>query len=676
MTTLGQLAERIVTGTTLDDKLVTPPRGLVDAADGPGRWPRHPGRPPELALHRGPRPPLPHPRNLRTDEQRAIVLHAMANHELLAVELFALAILRFVDAPRALRRSWLATLIDEQRHVRAYVDRLANLGVSFGTWPVSAFFWDALKDVDTPLAFVSGLELGLEQANLDFARIWAAAFARAGDTATARVLDEVHADEIRHVRVGAHWLRQLKDPALDDFTAWTGALRFPLTPARGRGPTFDRAARHAAGLDASFIERMAVTSNSRGRSPRVFVFDAGLEDQWVPRTSPAWVARLTNDLAPILAILASEDDVVVARRPTEATLRRWQGRGLPVPQFVASLDPDEWPGRGVPVPWGWSPTQAQRLGPLFGEPPTMERWRLLHHKSWAADQLRAFAERFPDRVAAGDLGVVADTRSAIDAARTALGPCEVFAKAACSTSGRHRVRLAPGPLPRAAVRALDRFLREGPVVVERVLPVAAELSTHLMIDDPPKVLGTTRFGAEAGAFRGLVVGAPTLGLAPPWRRACHEHRLEDQARTAAEWVGRAAAALGYRGPLSVDALIVDDPKSGPRLKPISEVNARYTMGHLGHRLRRRLAGDVGVWAFVPVRTLERAGFATPEEFVASLPATVVPTNEPTHTETVQTLLWASPRYDDVVADLTAWIDARGPSAAPLRRALGFVSSDL
>ncbi|MEM6930855.1 MAG: DUF455 family protein [Myxococcota bacterium] len=249
MTTLGDYAEQILVATTVAGKLAPPPRALDDATPARRTWPSQPGRPEGLALHQGPRPKLPSPASLTTDEERAIVLHAMANHELLAVELFALAILRFPEAPRALRRSWLATLRDEQRHVAAYTRRLTACGVDFGAWPVSAFFWDALSTVDTPLSFVAGLELGLEQANLDFSRLWARAFHRVGDVATASVLDEVHADEIRHVRMGVHWLRALKRPDQSDFDAWTAALRFPLTPARGRGPEVDRAARRAAGLD-------------------------------------------------------------------------------------------------------------------------------------------------------------------------------------------------------------------------------------------------------------------------------------------------------------------------------------------------------------------------------------------------------------------------------------------
>jgi len=665
VTTLGDYAEQILHASTLAAKLAPPPRHLADAPR-PRTLPPIPGRPPELALHRGPRPPLPSPASLSTDEDRAIVLHAMANHELLAVELFALAILRFDDAPRALRRSWLATLRDEQRHVAAYVERLADCGVTFGELPVSAFFWDALSGADVPLSFVAGLELGLEQANLDFAGIWARAFRRAGDPATADVLDEVYRDEIRHVRVGVHWLRELKDPALDDFEAWTRALRFPLTPARGRGPTVDREARRAAGIDEAFVDRIAVTSNSRGRDPRVFVFDGGLEDDWAGRPRTAAVDRVDRDLGPVMAVLGSDDDVVVAARPSDGVLARWQARRLAVPQFVPEPDPARWPGRGVPEPWGWSPRLHRALARVSDDRPDIAGWAELHRKSWAAEQLATFAQTHA--VDPRDPGRVASTRAGVEQARAALGDAIHWIKAACSTAGRHRVRVGPGPLDRRSEAAVRRFLAEGPVVVERDLPVLAELSTHVRVGEEVRTLGTTRFGADGGTFRGVVLGNPALGLSPRLRRALHEHRLGEIAEAAARFVGERARDLGYRGPLSVDALVVDDPI---RLKPIGEVNARYTMGHLGHRLRRRLGGEVGFWLFVPVRALRDAGIG-PTDLLARLPPDVVPTNDPAAATTVVTLLWSGRRYDDVVASWRAWL-AELPDGRPLARAMGFVS---
>ena len=58
---------------------------------------------------------------MRDPAQRARILHALANHELQAIELFAWALLAFPDAPLAFRRGLVAILADEQRHLALYM---------------------------------------------------------------------------------------------------------------------------------------------------------------------------------------------------------------------------------------------------------------------------------------------------------------------------------------------------------------------------------------------------------------------------------------------------------------------------------------------------------------------------------------------------------------------------
>ena len=101
MSDIRHRAEQILYGNTLDDKLVCL-KGLTDHAPGlPIATPELPGRPPELGFHTSNmRHPFPKPAHLNDERQRAVVLHHFANHELLALELMALTLLRFPDAPR------------------------------------------------------------------------------------------------------------------------------------------------------------------------------------------------------------------------------------------------------------------------------------------------------------------------------------------------------------------------------------------------------------------------------------------------------------------------------------------------------------------------------------------------------------------------------------------------
>jgi uncharacterized ferritin-like protein (DUF455 family) len=205
---------------------------------------------------------VPSLKGMHDPAQRARLIHALANHELQAAELFAWALLAFPEAPPAFRRGLLGILADEQRHCRLYLERLAAHGERFGDHPVTGHFWNHLAAYTSPLAFVAAMGLTFENANLDFAGETAAALGSAGDRATAGVLEVVHREEIRHVAFAWHWLSVLA-PGRPAWEAYVDALRFPLQPKRARGRTFDRAARQAAGLEAGFIDRLeACTASS------------------------------------------------------------------------------------------------------------------------------------------------------------------------------------------------------------------------------------------------------------------------------------------------------------------------------------------------------------------------------------------------------------------------------
>ncbi len=664
------LANRVLFGTSIRDKLIEVSGPLSDRNPGEAVVGEvHPGRPEGLEPRRAIRDRLPKPQSLRTTRDRSRVLQALANHELQALELFALALVRFVDAPRGLRRSWAESLRDEQRHLAAYLARLQGVGGELGEEPLSGFFWRALGGVDQPLRFVAGLQVGLEQANLDFARLWAHAFRRAGDAATAAVLDEVYQDEIRHLARGVSWLRQLKDPSHSDFEAFAQALVFPLTPTRARGPRLDRTGRRKAGLREAFIDRLAVTEVSRGRPPVVRWFDPHVEDAAAGR--PRATSAIEADLAVLVGLLAGTGDVVVAPPPPTDFLLGWREAGLRVPQFVPALQREELPdGRvGSLAPWGWSPAARTVAANLGLEPPAVPAE--LHSKAWAARVLADFLAAHDAPARAVDVGQVCHSvDQALAAAAAHSGP--VVTKAAFSASGQHRHWSLDGAPP--PVAWLRRALASGPVVVERVGQLRAELSVHVDVDERgSRVRAVVRFGAHRGVFRGAVVGAPTLGLPTDVLRFMKEARGWAALEAAGRYVGERARALGYRGPLSVDAWVGAEGDTR-FLKPISEVNGRHTMGRLAWHLRRQVAG-VGPWCFLSCKAIRAAGHASPASFVGALRDRwphrreprgllqgVVATNPPNTARLVQSLLWVGPTWAEAVEGLRSVLNEVGAPA--------------
>jgi uncharacterized ferritin-like protein (DUF455 family) len=264
MTTARVYAEAVIAATTLAGKLVPPPDGLELADPGRPVLVSAPGRPAELAIVPGRAARVPPIAGMRDPAQRARILHALANHELQAIELFAWALLAFPDAPLAYRRGLVAILADEQRHLALYQERLAAHGVAFGDHPVTGHFWNKLDHLSSPVAFACAMGLTFEHANLDFAGDYARAARAAGDVATADVLDRVHADEIAHVHFGVTWLEKLAGVAGEAlWPAYLAHVRPPLGPHRARGATLDREARRRAGLPESFIDELDAIAAKR-----------------------------------------------------------------------------------------------------------------------------------------------------------------------------------------------------------------------------------------------------------------------------------------------------------------------------------------------------------------------------------------------------------------------------
>ncbi|MEM8994718.1 MAG: DUF455 family protein, partial [Acidobacteriota bacterium] len=228
-----------------------------DRDPGPARRVESPARPDSLRFEARPRVKVPGLGGMHDPHQRARILHALDNHELQAAELFAWALLAFPAAPAEYRRGLAEILDDEQRHTRMYIARLEALGHRFGDFPVTGYFWHKVPHIHSPIDFVSAMSLTFENANLDHTVEYAEAARAVGDEKTALVIERIGRDEVDHVRFGWRWLNRLKDPDVDAWDAWCEHLAWPLRPEKARGARFHPEGRRAAGLDETFIERLA-----------------------------------------------------------------------------------------------------------------------------------------------------------------------------------------------------------------------------------------------------------------------------------------------------------------------------------------------------------------------------------------------------------------------------------
>ena len=677
-----EFAERILCATTLEEKLIDPPGGrLTDERPGPA-WDREvePGRPAELRFKPagsgrsgnrpaggGPRAEFPGLHGLGDEAGRGRVLHFFANHELLATELMALVLLRFPDAPPAFRRGVVHTLREEQEHVRLYLDRMKACGIAFGSLPVSGYFWRSVAPMRHPMDFVTGLSLTFEQANLDFARVFSRGFAEAGDPETAALLRRILHDEIGHVAHGLKWFRQWKDPMASDWDAFRGALRVPLSPQRAKGVEFNAEARRAAGLDPDFIARLDLFARSKGRTPRVFLFNP-LAEGFIargPGFTPAAPARqLARDLACLPQFLARRDDVVIVpEAPAPDFLASLRSAGFEGPEFVVAPEGarlDEALGDrklGGLRPWAWAPDSQARLAPLFDQVTGDDAGpdggfhaalAVLYSKAWSARFLEEshaeLAQVFPALCPAGVIGrAVADLSGALGAIGEfrARGFHRLVVKQALGLAGANAIRLWEPELLETQRRWMAESLEAGQtLVVEPWLERLADFSVQFERTDAGlrRVGFTDLFNDHRGQFLANAA-SPGFERRPPTRVTTAFRAWPDAPgliRRVYEVVARALeprlAEVGFRGPVGVDAFVHATPE-GPRLKPVVEINPRYTMGRLTLELMRAVApGSHGLYRLVNRAQLKAEGFASFAEYarerVANRPPDRVGSPEP------------------------------------------------
>lgn len=253
---LREWATRILSAESLEDKLHSPLK-FTDNNPGPAVFWKEPTRPPGMGFHkRGRSDKLPSFQEHGSADKRAICLHRFAGHELLAVEIMAYALLAFPEAPRHFRMGVANTLREEQGHVRLYMKRMKEMGLSFGDLPQYKHFWIHTPYLKDPINYVSVMNLTLEQANLDFAPMYRKSFLHHGDTESAALMEQILHDEIAHVSFGWNWLKKLKKPEESEWDAWTRSQGPFLSPKRAKGFVLHPDPRVEAGIPTDWNERL------------------------------------------------------------------------------------------------------------------------------------------------------------------------------------------------------------------------------------------------------------------------------------------------------------------------------------------------------------------------------------------------------------------------------------
>ena len=193
-----------------------------------------------------------------SERGRIAMLHALAHVEYSAIDLAFDVAGRFGALfPRSFIDDWLSVGADEAMHFAILDRRLTAMGSGYGALPAHAGLWEAAgataHDAAARLAVVP---MVLEARGLDVTPETVARFEAAGDLPSARILQRIYTDEIRHVGFGAKWFGYLcANEAIPPPPRWQSLVR---THFRGKlKPPFNDSARARAGLTRDFYEPLA-----------------------------------------------------------------------------------------------------------------------------------------------------------------------------------------------------------------------------------------------------------------------------------------------------------------------------------------------------------------------------------------------------------------------------------
>lgn len=627
--TINQFAEQILFSDSLALKLASP-GGLPDDVKAlrPDCFetPDFPGRPAGLNLSRGKtsneaseKVSFPSRASLASERARGLVLHFFANHELLALELMALALLKWPNAPEGFRRGLVRTMTEEQSHMRLYLQRMKDLGVEFGEARLNSFFWDCLKDLKSPAEFSAAMAMTFEQANIDFALHYENIFRQEGDLVSAAIMKQVRDEEIGHVKHGVVWFERWRPKCESLFREWQNHLTFPITPARAKGICFDRDGRIRAVLPLDFIDELEVHNQSKGRPPRLFSFNPGCEQEIEAKannwTAPKPMQQLESDYASMMGLLGHASDVVlVDQLPSVEHLRILQDAGFTNPEFVLKSQISALKVRKFWSfePWGWSPKVRKLFKPIEGH--------LLHQRKEQDQSDSSSTTSVFSKTVASDIRNILQLNHpptikcdsyewAIDAIKAVshLSPSStVVLKTSFSASGRGMVRIKNETIDeRQNTWIRSTIDKNGHVLVEPWLEKVLDLSAHVDISSDGVVtfVGFTRFWTDIrGQYKGHIIGRLLDDCGPEILELWHrDGGWKSQLQATALSAGREIHKLGYYGPMGVDAFVYRE-NGELKLRPLVEINPRYSMGRIALAIMPRItAKHCATWIHVSAK---------------------------------------------------------------------------
>jgi len=315
--------------------------------------------------------------------------------------------------------------------------------------------------------------------------------------------------------------------------------------------------------------------------PRVFVGNFDFEHELMDSryVAPAQIRDFTAELVSSWVALANSEDLI------------WAPEGLFEFQFDEFHRLAGWRPRFIRhqqelphgpdwelVPWGWT-SSVLKWGAQFG-------WTC---PAPPLDVVKRINSRLYRWELESQLGVAVSNSTVLTSIEQVLQHIEQFGansphagwvlKANFGMSGRERQLGRGSVVPVAVLNWGKRRLQQsGALVFEPWLERIAEAGLQVQIPrtGEPFLVGVLPLLTDpTGTYRGSQIQCCDANVST-W----------DFAVEIALRVAREVQRTGYFGPLGIDAMQYRDMEGMPRVRPLQDLNARYTMGRLGLGLRR------------------------------------------------------------------------------------------
>ena len=309
------------------------------------------------------------------------------------------------------------------------------------------------------------------------------------------------------------------------------------------------------------------------------------------------LTSLADRLRPINAELAwswlpllRPGDVVLGVEPPALPAA---GSGFPDPPSTRWREveclPQPRPGMtGTLIPWGWTPP-AQALAARLGQPVAIPSLAVVAGVNSRVRRWEWERELGMDLPGSQVIASLSDLSAAL---HTLPDPAAGWIlKANFGMSGREAIRGTGAMVTEPQRRFVEqRLAATGPLVLEPLLNPLAEAGVQweLSANGTITLVGLAEQVAAGGSWQGSRWSSEPVP--PAWREAVEATRQ----------VAQRVAAAGYFGPLGIDVMRYRDAAGHERLRPLQDLNARFTMGRLALAWRDWLpAGWSGLWRVAP-----------------------------------------------------------------------------